>query len=234
MSQEIDLGAFTVAGIAHRCAQETQRFFERLGYDARYCFELFRRAVVDRSQQAWESIYDQYRSLVGGWVQRHAAFPDAGEDVHYFVNRAFERMWLAVDPDKFQRFPDLKSILRYLQMCVHSALTDQVRKAAAPLADVEVERQPTGGAPANRTVEDHALHRVHRREFWREVEGRLKDEKERCVVYGAYVLALKPRQIYEHFPDTFLDVREIYRVKENVLARLRRDTELHKSLTGNA
>jgi hypothetical protein len=32
--------------------------------------------------------------------------------------------------------------------------------------------------------------------------------------------------LYAHFRETFRDVRDVYRVKENVLARLRRDAEL--------
>jgi hypothetical protein len=47
-------------------------------------------------------------------------------------------------------------------------------------------------------------------------------------VYGSFVLALKPRDLYAQFRDTFRDVREVYRVKERVLARLRRDAELEK------
>jgi hypothetical protein len=62
----------------------------------------------------------------------------------------------------------------------------------------------------------------------------LHDEKERRVVYGSFVLALKPRELYAQFQDTFRDVNEVYRVKENVLARLRRDAELAELLGRDA
>jgi hypothetical protein len=67
---------------------------------------------------------------------------------------------------------------------------------------------------------------VRWQEFWEEVDARLRDEKERRVVYGSFVLALKPRELCAQFPETFCDVNQVYRIKENVLARLRRDTEL--------
>ena len=75
-------------------------------------------------------------------------------------------------------------------------------------------------------VEAQALARVRREELWRAIDARLHDEKERRVVYGSFVLALKPRELCAQYRDTFRDVREVYRVKENVLARLRRDAEL--------
>jgi len=62
----------------------------------------------------------------------------------------------------------------------------------------------------------------------------LCNEKERRVVYGSFVLALKPRELYAQFRETFRDVKEVYRVKENVLARLRRDAELQEFLIRDA
>ena len=44
---------FTIAGLAHRCRQETDLFFRRLENDERYCFELFRRAIETKNEQAW-------------------------------------------------------------------------------------------------------------------------------------------------------------------------------------
>lgn len=224
----------TLAGIAHRCVQETELFFRHQSYDPHYCFELFRRAIVDHNQRAWELIYAQYRPLVAGWVKHHSAFPTSGEEVQYFVNRAFEKMWVALTPDKFSRFPNLKSLLRYLQMCVHSVIVDQVRVAEQSVVGVQVEALAAEGRVRGPGVENQALDWVQRQDFWDQINARLHNEKERRVVYGSFVLALKPRELYAQFQETFQDVNEIYRVKENVLARLRRDTELQKLLGEDA
>jgi DNA-directed RNA polymerase specialized sigma24 family protein len=234
MSHQADLRLLTLAGVAHRCTQETALFFQRQSYDPRYCFELFRRAITDRDQHAWELVYAQYRSLVTGWVERHSAFPDSGEEIQYFVNRAFEKMWVALTPDKFSHFSDLKSLLRYLQMCVHSAILDQVRLAERSVVGVHVEGAVAEGKANSPVLENHALARVHRQELWREINARLHNEKERRVVYGSFILALKPRELCAQFRETFRDVDEVYRVKENVLARLRRDTELREFLGQDA
>ena len=229
-----DFETLTLTGIAHRCAQETELFFQRKGYNPRYCFELFRRAIMERNQRAWELVYNQYRSLVGSWVKRHSAFPSSGEEAQYFVNRAFEKMWVAVTPDRFGRFPDLKSLLRYLQTCVHSVVLDQVRVAEQAEVGAEADIASVEGEAGDTTPEDQALARVQGQELWDQITTRLRSDKERRVMYGSFVLALKPREIYAEGKDTFRDVREVYRVKENVLARLRRDAELKKLLGADA
>ena len=60
--------------------------------------------------------------------------------------------------------------------------------------------------------------------------GRLKNDQERRVIYCSYVLDLKPNQIYDQYKNIFHSVREIYQIKENVLARLRRDQEFEQFL----
>jgi len=234
MTYQAAFQLLTLSSIAQRCARETELFFQRQSYDPWYCFELFRRAIVDRSQPAWEHVYGQYQGLVTGWVQRHAAFPVSGEEPDYFVNRAFEKMWAAITPDRFDRFPDLKSLLRYLQMCVHSAILDLARSAEQSTVGIREETAAVANQAEGAGVDDQAMARVYQQELWRAINARLHDEKEQRVLYGSFVLALKPREIYTHFSGTFRDVDEVYRVKENLLARLRRDAELRKLLAEHA
>lgn len=226
MSEKIDLHALALASIAHRCTRETDAFFQRRAHDPAYCYELFRRAIVDRSQPAWHVLYAQYCPLVAGWVERHPAFVVTGEEVQFFVNCAFEKMWAALDTAKFAQFPDLKSLLRYLQMCVHSTIVDHSRKAEQVVESVEVESLSDGNSTQGSMSDELALVGVYREQFWEQINARLNDDKERRVVYGSYVLGLKPRELCERYRDIFDGVRDVYRVKENVLARLRRDTEL--------
>lgn len=226
MPHPTDPQSLSLAGIAHRCTSETELFMQHRTYDPRYCFELFRRAILHRDQCAWEHIYAQYRPQVAKWVQRHPAFPSAGEEVQYFVNRAFEKMWLALTPDRFSHFANLKSLLRYLQMCVHSAILDVVRASECPVADTPVEILAEESGSNEPAVEHAVQERMQQQALWREIDARLRSDQERRVMYGSFVLALKPRELYAQYPNTFRDVKHVYRVKENVLARLRRDSEL--------
>lgn len=226
MSDPAEPTSLPLDDIAHRCAHETDRFFRHQGHDPRYCFELLRRAIVGRCQRAWEFVYAQYQPLVAAWVERHAAFPSCGEETRYLVNCAFEKMWTALTPTKFAHFQDLKSVLRYLQMCVHSVLLDLVRAAGLSALDNKAEIGEVQEEPQMAPVEDQALDRLQQQAFWQEIEARLHSEQERRVVYGCFALDLKPQELCARFPGLFGDVREVYRVKENVLARLQRDAEL--------
>jgi hypothetical protein len=181
---------------------------------------------VERDELAWEHTYKQYCSLVTGWVKRHPAYPSSGEEVQYFVNRAFERLWAALTPDKFRQFQHPKSVLRYLQMCVNSVILDEVRVGEQALVASQTDAASHEDRARSSTIEDKAPALVKQKEFWAEIKARLRNEKERRVAYGSFVLALKPQEILVQHRDTFHDVREIYRIKGRVLARLARDPKL--------
>ena len=228
MSHEIKLEHMAVAELAHKCAQETDLYFNHHDYDSSYCFELFRRAIQESNQSAWESICIQYQPLVTGWVKKHRGFETTGEQIEYFVNGAFGKIAATLTPVRFDGFPNIGSLLRYLKMCVHSVIVDYQRTVERanfyPLEDAAEE------ASTEPATEDQALDRSHDEALWEWMNAWLEDEKERRVIYGLFVLALKPQELYEHFRNLFAEVDEIYRVKQNVIARLRRDPELRKFL----
>jgi DNA-directed RNA polymerase specialized sigma24 family protein len=232
MTESRDLRKLALSQVAQRCGQETNLFFQRERHDPRFCFELFRRAIVDRSQDAWTLVYAQYKPLVSGWVERNSSFVGCGEEVQYFVNRAFEKMWTALPSERFQRFPNLKSLLRYLQMCVHSVIVDYVRRGELDVVDVEPETSVTSDSSREPVSGGSALDRLYGEDLWRAISDRLKDDRERIVVHGSFVLALKPREIQVRYAELFPHVKDVYRVKENVLARLARDTALRAFLLG--
>ncbi len=228
MSHPTEFQLLTLTGIVHRCARETERFFQRQEFDSRYCFELFRRAIVHRNQRGWELIYAQYSPQVAGWVEHHSAFPDSGEEIQYFINRTFEKMWNAMTPDKFSNFSDLGSLLSYMRMCVNSVICDHVRRVKYLGTDFRDEISPNY-SPDSR-VGDYALDVVHQQEIWDAVATRMRNEQEWHAVYGTFVLDLKPKKICAWFPEMFADAKEVYRVKENALSRLGRDDEFLKLL----
>ena len=209
------------------CAEQSERFFRRQEYDPRFCYEIFRRAFLGHNQRAWEIIYHQYKPLVCGWVERHTLFSALDEERDYFVNRAFEKMWAAITPQKFDHFLDLKSILRYLQVCVHSVLVDAMRahEQAELLEDTPLQSARLKDPAHPLSIEDQVVQKVQARQLWDLLVGRCKSEQERLVIYGSFVLIFKPSELYATYPGVFQDVHEVYRVKENLLARLKRDVD---------
>ena len=227
MADNPDLKSLHLNVLRSRCADESERFFHHQGHDPRFCYEIFRRAFLEQDQRAWESIYQQYKPLVSGWVEHHSLFCALDEEKDYFVNRAFEKMWAAITSQEFGQFPDLKSLLRYLQICVHSVLVDamRAREQAELFGDTPPQLARLEDPNQSLSLEDQVTHRFQAQQLWDLLNERCKNKREHLVIYGSFVLAFKPSELLSAFPDVFQDVNEVYRLKENLLARLKRDSE---------
>ena len=192
--------------------------------DPRNGYNLFQQAILHNDAAAWEQIYHLYTPLVRKWVLWHPSFAHAGEDVDYFVNRAFENIWRALSPEKFAHFFDLKALLAYLQMCVNSVIVDHLR--TKKLTWLHVEMPEDDHLFYHVPIEDQLWQEAQRQNFWACIRRRLKNETEFKVLYGRFVLGIKPGELCVQFGDTFPDVNAVYMLLQNIMARLRRDPEL--------
>ncbi len=226
-----DIEALSPMALAHHCQHQTERFWQGLSSDVRFCHVLFVRALADptaeSSKQTWNFVHQIYRSQVILWVKRHPLFPATAEKPETLADLALQKMWLAFahDPQKLRRFPPvprdcLPKLLRYLQMCVDSVVKDILAK---PVEEPLVLDLMQSDMPA-----------MDMESVWDCLESRLADERERLVADASFVEGLKPRQIYALYANLFQDVREIYRLKENMLARFRRDVSLQDCLERTA
>ena len=68
-----------IGALVRRCIAESERFYRGQPHDTSFAYELFRRALVERDELAWEHIYTHYGSLVESWVRRSGAFAGSGE-----------------------------------------------------------------------------------------------------------------------------------------------------------
>ena len=227
MSHENELQQMAVEDLAQRCAQETDLYFNQKDFDSSYCFELFRRAIRDKDGQAWGVLIVQYQPLVARWVDKwmvkHPDVSSFSEEPQDFVARAFERFWISYTPGKFENAQrSLPAVLKYLQMCVHGAITDAWRKARRIQIEQETREDEQVPAEADPTPEDL----LQRDEFWRLIKEKAKDPKEFKVVYASFYMGFSPREIFAEYRNEFRSVREIYQHKANFLERLRRDDDL--------
>lgn len=227
MSYEDNLPQLSLEVIAQRCSEETERFRLRLQDDSKYCFELFRRAICERVELAWDFIYKQYESQVTIWVKERLGFDAGSGNIDFFVNAAFAKMWHAVTVEKFGRFSEVKSLLYYLKMCVYSVIVDHNRLVEPP-SQYFPDESPIWGKDPGLEPEETVIDREKHQAFWEWINTRLQDDKERLVVYGSYNLDLKPKELYAKFRNVFHSVAEIYTMKQNILARLQRDPEFRK------
>lgn len=222
------LARMELTTLVRRCLVESERFYRGQPHDTRYAYELFRRALVERNETAWEYIYSHYSGLVESWVRRSGAFVSSGESSEFFVTLAFTKFWRAITPERFASFATLAALLHYLQLCTGCVVIDSVR------AQSWAEMLPEEAILFSRTPwaapDEEATDRVNRQEFWYYINTQLKDEAERVVVFSSFILGMKPGDIYNQRRDLFASVNDVYNVKRNVLGRLSRNQELRQLL----
>jgi hypothetical protein len=223
----LDPAALDLAVLVKRCLLESERFYRGLQHDTRFAYELFRRALVDKNEIAWEYIYTHYSPLIESWVRRSGAFASSGESGEYFVVAAFTRFWRSVSP-RFEQFPTLAALLHYLQLCAGSVVIDSVR--AQSWAEMLPEEAIPHGHAFQVSPDEEAMEQVMCEEFWRYIDTQLNTEAERVVVFRSFVLGMKPCDIYNRHHDLFGSINDVYNVKRNVLGRLSRNPELRRML----
>jgi DNA-directed RNA polymerase specialized sigma24 family protein len=225
---EVNLTAMDLSTLVRHCATESERFYRGQPHDTRYSYELFRRALVERNEQAWEQLYLHYSGLVEGWIRRSGAFNSSGESSEYFVVGAFTKFWRALSPERFASFPTLASLLQYLQLCATSVVIDSVR--AQSWSEMLPEETITPNHGPQTSPDEEAVSRVDRQEFWSFIDTQLNNEVERVVVYCSFVIGLTPRAIYAKRSELFSSVNDVYNVKRNVLGRLSRNSQLRQMM----
>jgi DNA-directed RNA polymerase specialized sigma24 family protein len=189
-----------------------------------FCFELFRRAIAEGSSLCWHYLHNQYYSLVRYWVYRRGPpDPDTTDDLTQDALTAF---WRSYTPDKVARARGLGDVLAYLKSCAASAVAQARREAKRRVLEAEWDEQVADACISTRSAEASALRQMNAQQLWAIVEARCNDERERIVACLVFKFNLKPGDIVERLPDLFPDVSVVYRVKRNLLARLRRDATL--------
>ncbi|HEY4388030.1 MAG TPA: hypothetical protein VGN34_26580 [Ktedonobacteraceae bacterium] len=212
--------------LARCCAEETNKFLKQSASNDRFCLELFRRAIVKRDDDAWACIYQQYAPLVLTWVTQHqSAATLLGQDGSApLVNAAFAKFSQALTPVKIDNFDTLAAILKYLKMCVHSVVADEVRSRQA--RQYEETLDSLAQEPASDDPADDVVSNLSAQGLWQIIQEELNGEDERVLVYLAYVQGMKPSEITSIHRRLFPSVDDVYRIKRNVLERLRRNKRL--------
>ncbi len=197
-----------------------------------YCFELFRRAIAEKSEQCWAAIYAQYKNLVYRWALTFAKSNEPiGEwAIEDLVVDAFTAFWRAYTAEKLTHAESLGSILRYLKSCVATTVLQaqrKVGKAGAEIPwDAELIEAQSATTQAAGGVEQLIFQEVGAVQLWAIVDTCCHDDKERIIARNSFVLDLKPSTIIEAYPGLFTDVAEIYTIRRNLKNRLWRSEQL--------
>jgi hypothetical protein len=216
-------GETSLTELAHKCAQAMARFRLRLSHDSHSCYELFRLALAEGNQQAWQAIYSQYHRLVQSWLGSPPGDPEE------LVNQVFTRFWRYVTPEKFANFPTLDHLLKYLKLCSSGVAIDADRAEVRQQVYRENTRTWENNANYNetdRSIDERVVQKINAEELFALASQCLKSSDERIVFFASFEANMKPRMIAEKWSQTFESAQEVSRVKERLLRRLRRDETL--------
>lgn len=199
-----------VSELAQHCAEEMERFRRRQDYDPRYCYELFRYALEQRDDEAWDALYSQYYRLVRHWLG------DAPDDPDALANQVFERLWRAIPPDRFADFSTLDDVLAYLRRCAQCVALDARRREERRRVEETVPARTQGDV-------EQVLDKITGERLYGWALECLDSPQERLVFRASFEWDMRPGEIAERWPDVFASAQEVSRIKERILRRLQRD-----------
>jgi len=200
------------------CARELNRHRRKEAGDDCYCIELFHRAMTQHIDQSWSVLQQLFGEVVRIWLRSHphrdiALRQDSEEN---YIAQTFTRFWYATHEQQLE-FKNLRAALSYLHATLHGLLIDTLR---SHLRSKNVPL-PEPGFPCEPTQEDTS----GSAETWDAIQSLLDDTREQRVAYLLYYCGLKPREIVARCPTEFPYVKEIYRLNENIIERLRRNQD---------
>jgi DNA-directed RNA polymerase specialized sigma24 family protein len=209
--------------IRARGAERRERIAPQHSSDCAAGYELFRRAIMMRDEDAWIEIGTRYRAMLIAWAGQSSAMGSIDEGCEDVADRALARAWSALSPVRFSSFPNLAALMGYLRTCVNATAIDMARaRAVRDRAYQKLDPAVTT------TPEQVVIEAIERVDLWRTVLGAIACEQERTVLIESFQLNLPPRAILARHPDLFDDVGQVYMAKRHLIGRLQRDPNVRR------
>jgi DNA-directed RNA polymerase specialized sigma24 family protein len=216
---EPSLSILSLAELADHSIEEMSKYQRGDGCNDQYGLEIVRRATLQRDQDAWECLQVCFSGMVRHWMHRHpnrdAAFLFASEED--YIAQAFERFWLATACHEQVEFSTLAGALQYLRTCLHGAILDTLRAYSRP-KEIPLPEAIEVNEPFVVDGDESA-------QLWEVIQSLFPNEREQRVAYLLFHCGLKPREIVQFCSQEFSDIREIYRLRRNIVERLVRNAD---------
>ena len=206
--------SLSVQVLATHCLMEIDNYRRGEPWTDEYGLELLRRATVQCDQEAWRGVQHCFSGLVHSWLRRHPKREVACrlESEENYVAQAFERFWQATTLNQRVEFNALAAALQYLRASLNGVILDMLRAYARP-REVKLPEPGKAGEPQAEDNPDSS-------EVWEALQTMLSNERELRLAYLFFHCGLKPREILRFCPREWSDIREIYRIRRNIMERL--------------
>jgi hypothetical protein len=214
----MSLATLTIDDLAQQCADNTEKFFRRIVYEADYCFELLRRALADMQADAFTRVYQIYFPQVQRWIYRHPRFPETNEPADYFANIALSSFYFALRGEKFSRFAQLSDVLAYLKACVHTAISQYLRRTEALIINELTDSDVNVDPPLDSNLDAARI--------WARICELLPDASDRLLADCAFRQDLKPAEIARVYAQLWPQPRDVSVALQRIRRNLRSDETL--------
>jgi hypothetical protein len=209
-----------ITELADACTHEMQNYRMGVAHNDQYWLELLHRAIVERNSEAWYMLQERLTPTVMRWMHHHQKRGPACvlESEENYVAMAFARFWQATAHNRQLQFTSFAAVLHYLYASLNGAILDTLRAYAHPQEVALPELDFAGEPLVEEDDNDTDLLEV--------ILKFLPNAKEKRLAYLLFHCGLKPREIVLHCPQEFNSVKDIYRLRRNIIERLQRQVEL--------
>lgn len=211
--------ALSNAVLAEQCHLELESSRRGEPCDEAYGLELFRRATVERDQEAWQCMQHCFSEIVLGWFRHHPsrALACRLESEENVVALTFERFRQVTTLSQHVSIRTIPAALQYLRASLNGVVLDILRTYSRP-KEVPL---PNTGEPG----EPYAEEQTEGSKVWEILQTILSDWCEQRLAYLLYHCGLNPREIERFCPQEFGSVEDIYRLRRNIFERLVRHVD---------
>ena len=225
---EPDFPQLNLNAIIQGCQEEAQKPREE---EVGYCFELFRRAVEEQDNEAWEALHQQYGRLIHSWIHARTANTLNSEEREDLIQDTWTNFYSSLVKYSIplgNNFRHVGALLSYLNKCVATAIIDYQRrltkhKRLQKKLEMETDKwySPPDASVLRKISEQRQVRAIRE---W--IEKNVTDPKEQIVLACSFETGMKPKEIYDRYPHMFANVQTVYRVKERILKRARRSFKM--------
>ncbi len=223
---ENSLHQLSLHSIVEACRDESNR---KRQDEQGFCFELFKRAIECRENDAWLALQQQYQNLILDWIHKATKEEITVQVAEDLLQDTFTRFWRAVGLKAIplsHHFEHVGGILRYLNRCAVASCLDWQRRLQRTDRLMNklslAEKQATMSAKSQNTVKNTVEHHEKMQMIQKWIQAYVTDEQELLVIELSYAQGLKPREIVAKYPQRFQSALEVRRIKERILKRARR------------
>jgi len=198
-----------------------------------YCFEIVRRAIVEKDEACWSIMFEQYEKLILYWLNQRVPEQHIGDThIDEMVMQPFEKLWRFFDTPHLAAAKNLSSLIAYLESCVETCVQEELRRSLSDRNRRQSEKdygrlQSLPQNPEEKALKDELYERV-----WQELLSCCNRQppdrfvKEKTIAWLTFKNGLKPNRIHIENPGMFASIDEIYELKRQLFARLRHSQNL--------